>query len=105
MRIRRETNVGLVGISSGNQTCLAAGKSSINGHYIYISYIYLVLLLYILIYIYTILALFIVIIIIIIIPIYYYIYIHTYYMVKSPNYMVDFPAGIGLPEGIAEPTH
>jgi hypothetical protein len=26
-------------------------------------------------------------------------------MGKSPNYMVDFPAGIGLPDGIAEPTH
>ena len=32
------------------------------------------------------------------------IYIHTYYMGKSPNYMVDFPAGVGLPDGIAEPT-
>jgi hypothetical protein len=41
--------------------------------------------------------------IIIIIPIYYYIYTHI--MGKSPNYMVDFPAGIGLPDGIAEPTH
>lgn len=40
---------------------------------------------------------------------YYYsyllLYIYTHIMGKSPNYMVDFPAGIGLPDGIAEPTH
>ena len=103
MRIRRETNVGLVGISSGNQTCLAAGKSSINGHYIYIIYLSSIIIIHINIYIYN----------FSIIYCYYYhyyysyllLYIHTYYMVKSPNYMVDFPAGIGLPEGIAEPTH